>query len=184
MQYACAAGGHAAAKILKHALTLAAAATVALAVVLILELAAREKIEFNRRTHESRLLKEALAVVEYDTVLAVNLSAMKNTPPSVLAAWKIANDGDAVAAAVRAVAAGYGGDIVYTAVFDMRGILLQTRIVRHRETPGIADFLSAPDGGNRAVDGVSGATITSNAVAHSAMEIGEWIRYNRERWRS
>ncbi len=181
MQYARAAGGHAAAEIIKHALILAFAAAAALSLALSLDALWRDKIADNRRQHELRLLKETLSGAAYDRLVAADSSAFSDIPAPVAALWRVRRGGQTGAVAVRAHAEGYGGEIVFAAAFDLRGRLLQTRIVRHSETPGLADFLSLPDGGARAIDGVGGATITANAVARAARQIGAWIRYNAEK---
>jgi Na+-translocating ferredoxin:NAD+ oxidoreductase RnfG subunit len=85
-------------------------------------------------------------------------------------------------ALLRGSASGYGGEIRWLAAADLSGrqpALQSLRIVRHQETPGIADFLDHPDQGWLAslkeadaaalarVDTVSGATITSRALGRS-----------------
>lgn len=85
-------------------------------------------------------------------------------------------------ALVRSIARGYGGEIRWLAAVDLGGpvpTLERLRITAHQETPGIADFLDRPDHGwiasltghgpaeLAAVDTVSGATITSRALARS-----------------
>ena len=50
------------------------------------------------------------------------------------------------------------------------------RIAQHRETPGIADFLNDETGGRRALDGVSGATISAAAIRLASQEVGLWIK--------
>ena len=88
-------------------------------------------------------------------------------------------DGEVAAVAVRARAAGYGGAIEFVAVFRPgESVPLNLIVFRHRETPGIADFLDSPSGGVRALDGVAGATVTSRAVQKAAGEIGERLREN------
>ncbi len=157
------------------------AAAVALALTAALESVWRETIAKNRAAHEQKLLAESLSGVQYDALVFVPPESMPPPPSSVIELWRAADGGRTVAAAVRAETQGYGGAIVFIAGFGEDGAVVQTRIVRHRETPGIAGFLSAPDGGARAIDGVSGATITSAAVASAVREIGEWIRYNRKK---
>ena len=162
----------------RHAIAFGVAAAAAMAIVLALDFALRERIEQNRAHRELKLLKETMAEIDHHVLAAADLSELKNVPTSVSAMWRAMQNGQTAAAAVQAHAEGYGGEIVFFAAFDLRGGLLQTRIVRHSEAPGLADFLSLPDGGMRAIDGVSGATITSNAVSDAAREIGAWMRYN------
>ena len=67
---------------------------------------------------------------------------------------------------------GYGGEVDYIVAFDTDGEIAGVRVLRHAETPGFADILM-PDSdwlaGFRAgadeVHAVTGATITSRAVA-------------------
>lgn len=85
-------------------------------------------------------------------------------------------------ALLRGVAPGYGGDIRWLASADVSGrepVLGSVRVPAHQETPGIADFLDRPTQGwvaslrgdaaeeLRGVNGVTGATITSHALARS-----------------
>ena len=167
------------AEILKPAATLMLAAALALAAAAGLEELWRETTAKNRAAYEQKLLSETLSGVRYDRLAAVPQNTLPAPPPLILAVWRAEQNGRAAALAVRAQTRGYGGMIVFIAAFGENGKRLQTRIVRHRETPGIADFLSAPDGGEKAIDGVSGATITSTAVSAAVQQIGAWLRYNR-----
>jgi Na+-translocating ferredoxin:NAD+ oxidoreductase RnfG subunit len=80
---------------------------------------------------------------------------------------------------LRGTAAGYGGGIGWLAAARLAEngpVLERVRITAHQETPGIADFLDRPEtgwlarldgrdaAGLRALDTVSGATITSRAL--------------------
>ncbi len=83
----------------------------------------------------------------------------------------------------RSSAVGYGGPIRLV-VGVSEGRILGIRVTAHQETPGLADFLREPEQGwlarlkgrtgaeIMAVDGVTGATITSEGViraVHDAM---------------
>lgn len=68
---------------------------------------------------------------------------------------------------------GYGGDIEFVVSF-INGTTGGIRIIRHRETPGIADFLDTAEGGKKAMDGVAGATITSGAMTKAIAAIIQW----------
>lgn len=167
---------------MRHGAAFAIAAALALSVVLVLDFLWRDAIEANRREYRERLLKETLADIPHDRLDKTDLSALPApVPVFVEAVWTAINsDGKNAAVAVRSSVRGYNDQIVFVAAFDMHGELQQSRIVRHAETPGVAGFLSEADGGARAIDGVSGATVTSTAVASAAREIGGWVRYNRE----
>jgi Na+-translocating ferredoxin:NAD+ oxidoreductase RnfG subunit len=81
-------------------------------------------------------------------------------------------------ALLRGATGGYGGDIRWLAAVRLGcpAVLDNLRITAHQETPGIADFLNAPEQGWLAslhgrssqslaeVQAVSGATITSRAL--------------------
>ena len=81
--------------ILKHALALGFAAAGALALALSLEAMLRDKIARNRALHESRLLKETLADVAYDRLVAADLSSSfaAPAPESLLAMWRAERNG-------------------------------------------------------------------------------------------
>ena len=148
----------------------------------------RDTIAENRKQYEQKLLAETLAGVQYHGVRAetpanlAKLLSQKTTPlPAVQTLWRATYHRKTAAVAVLAKTHGYNGEIVFTAAFDRQGNIIQTRIVRHRETPGIAEFLSQPGGGKRATDGVAGATITSNAVSNAVRQTGAWIKYNQNK---
>lgn len=82
-------------------------------------------------------------------------------------------------ALLRGSTPGYGGTIDWLAAADLENevpTLTGVRITRHQETPGIADFIEAPErgwlgalrgagaAGIARIDTVSGATITSRAL--------------------
>ena len=88
-------------------------------------------------------------------------------------------------ALLRGTAEGYGGPVRWLAAANVSAetpVLHAIRITEHQETPGIVDFLDEPTSGwlgslpgatageLRTVDAVSGATITSRAIARSLAE--------------
>ncbi|MGU9951302.1 MAG: FMN-binding protein [Gammaproteobacteria bacterium WSBS_2016_MAG_OTU1] len=168
--------------VIKHGLTLALAAAAALALALIADAFWRQTIEDNRRQYEQRLLLETLSGVVYTRIVVAPQKIIPKNLSSaeIVQLWRVVNESEnseeTVAIAVRIVAHGYGGEIVFIAAFDSYGQRLQSRIVRHVETPGIADFLLDKNGGERAINGVSGATITSNALSAAASDIADWIK--------
>lgn len=82
----------------------------------------------------------------------------------------------------RLTVPGYAGPIYLTVMWRADDASLALRVTGHRETPGIGDFidhqrdawLPALDGSTRlefeALDNVSGATITSNAMRRAAAQ--------------
>ena len=161
---------------IKHALALAAALALALILTMTFNLLWRENIDANRRDYQQKLVSEVLSGVYYQKLVNENSFTVFAKTTRVLTLWRAELGGETAAIVVRASVDGYSGEIIFIAAFDMNGVRLQSRIARHVETPGIGDFLSAPDGGERAIHGVSGASITSNAVATGAREISEWIK--------
>ena len=161
---------------LKHALALAAALAIALTLTTVFNRLWREDIDSNRRDYHQRLLSEVLYGVEHQKLVREDPAAVSTKTSRVLELWQAELRGETAAIVVRASVDGYSGEIIFVAAFDTNGVRIQSRIARHVETPGIGGFLSAPDGGERAIQGVSGATITSTAVAGGVGEIGEWIK--------
>ncbi|NOX50821.1 MAG: FMN-binding protein [Gammaproteobacteria bacterium] len=78
-------------------------------------------------------------------------------------------------------AAGYVGEIQYLTVWRAQQDTLSMRVVRHSETPGIGDFIDHQRSSwitqfdfesaqaFATLDGVSGATVTSNSVRRAAI---------------
>ena len=165
--------------IAKHGLTLAVALALSAGLVVAADAVWRETIEDNRRRHEKKLLLETLSEVAHKKIVAVPKEQWPSPPPSVATIerlWRAENGDKLAATAVQVAVRGYGGDIIFIAAFAPDGRRLQSRIVRHAETPGIADFLSLPDGGEKAIDGVSGATITSAALSQAAAALAPLLR--------
>ena len=82
----------------------------------------------------------------------------------------------------RAATPGYAGDIHLLAAFDEAGRLLGVRVTGHRETPGLGDFIDLDknpwmlrfsESSPLAVDAVTGATITSEAVKREVQRMVE-----------
>ena len=141
----------------------------------------REDIESVRETALRRVVAESLATVPYDNnPLAERQLPGPAPPPSSVqigALFPARQDGEIVAVAVRARVRGYGGMMEFVAAYRVgESAPMNLIVLRHRETPGIADFLSAPSGGMRALDGVAGATVTSRAAQKAAAAIGEYLR--------
>ena len=118
-------------------------------------------IEENRRAQALALLRTLVGPLPDDTALDGAVGSCDR--------WR----------AYRVDVPGYAGPIHLLAVWRPEGSLAM-RVTGHRETPGIGDFiehtrsnwLPALDGSNResytALDAVSGATVTSKAIAKAA----------------
>lgn len=165
---------------IKHGVVLMSVLAVALATLAGLQALWGETIWSNRQNYERQLLAETLHGVTYERLIAVTQEALPIRLASVdiISRWRAQYQQNTVATVVRARVTGYGGEIVFVVAFDRQGRRLQSRIVRHAETPGIADFLTRADGAEQAIDGVSGATITSHAVAAAVREVARWMEYN------
>ena len=171
---------------LKTAAALGAAVFLALALVGGLSEWLRDDLAVARESELRKVVAESLSTVPHDNNPMSDRKIPDNAPRLKSARmgemFFARKEGRIVAIAIRARTTGYGGPIDFVAAFRPGAIApLNLIVLRHRETPGIADFLSATSGGNRALDGVSGATITSRALQKAAMEIGEWLRANPER---
>ena len=138
-----------------------------------------DDLRASRDSHLRKIVSEALSGVPRDNdplserrMLDVRLGdvVLRERMPVRL-------DGAVVAMVVSAEARGYGGAILFAAVFNFPELTTQNLIIiRHRETPGIADFLSTPTGGARALDGVAGATVTARALQNATTQIAQWLR--------
>ncbi len=82
----------------------------------------------------------------------------------------------------RSSVAGYAGEIHLLAAFSRAGKLLGGRVTRHQETPGLGDFIDLDKGpwmlqfsatSPSAVDAMSGATITSEAIKRGMRQMVE-----------
>ena len=82
-------------------------------------------------------------------------------------------DAEAVRAVVLLVTGrgGYGGDFQLIAGYDHRGTLLGIEVIRHAETPGLGDVIDSPHALRHVTDGVTGASITINAVRAVLSEV-------------
>jgi len=129
----------------------------------------RAPIEHNRAAQEAHAI-----------MVLTGLDALPATGSWQDDAW-VACDGSLL---LRGTANGYGGAIRWMLAADSRGVAPDGLIIRrlivtgHQETPGIADFLNDPNhawiagfvgrGADAAeVDTISGATITTRALARS-----------------
>ena len=82
----------------------------------------------------------------------------------------------------RSATPGYAGDIHLLTAFDEAGRLLGARVTRHQETPGLGDFIDLDkspwmlrfsQSSPLAVDAMTGATITSEAVKRGVQRMIE-----------
>ena len=182
----------------RSAVVLAVAAILAVGVVAVVNDRARPQIEASRRAEQLRQLTAVLGDVAYDndpltdTLLVRDLESLGTA--ETLTAHRVRRGGEPIAVLLNAVAPdGYTGALRLLVAIDAHGRLIGVRVLEHRETPGLGDFveerrtdwihqfdgrsLDVPppprwqvrkDGGD--FDQYTGATITSRAVIHAVRD--------------
>ena len=182
----------------RSAMVLAVAAILSVGLVAVINDRARPQIEASRRAEQLRQLTAILGDAAYDndpltdTVFVLDPEYLGTDEP--LAAHRVRRNGEPVAVLLNAVAPdGYSGAIRLLVAIDAHGTLIGVRVLEHRETPGLGDFveerrtdwirqfdgrsLDAPpparwevrkDGGD--FDQYTGATVTSRAVTHAVRD--------------
>lgn len=128
-----------------------------------------------RDSHIRGLARETLQNIEHDNAPVLEQHAA-DLPSARVAAAACARKNNTPAAIVaRAVAKdGYNGDIDLIIAFAVNEGVAGVRVLRHRETPGIADFLDDENGAQQSLDGVAGATITSEAMRAAVADLLKW----------
>lgn len=182
----------------RAALTLAIAVALAVGAVALVHERAQPRVEASRRAAQLQRLTEMLGPVAFDNdpltdVVVVRDAELLGTdePQAVHRARRGA---DTVAVLLNAVAPdGYAGALHLLVAVDARGRLLGVRVLEHRETPGLGDFVDerrsgwirqfdgralgdpppgrwqvGRDGGD--FDQYTGATVTSRAVTHAVRD--------------
>lgn len=192
------ASGTAARRAVHAAAVLAVTAILAVGVVAVVNDRARPQIEASQRAEQLRQLTAVLGGLDYDndpladTLVVRDPQYLGTAAP--LTVHRIRRDGEPVAVLLNAVAPdGYAGALQLLVAIDAQGRLIGVRVLGHRETPGLGDFveerrtdwirqfdgrsLEAPpparwqvrkDGGD--FDQYTGATVTSRAVTHAVRD--------------
>ena len=161
----------------KHAIALGLAAGVGFFLIAFMWSLNSVRIEEQRQSEKERLMLETLFGIDYDKPpmlwrrdLPIELPAA-----TVRKLWRVTQAEDVVAVVVFADAKnGYNGIISVMMSFTAKG-LHDLRVVHHRETPGVADFLN--DGDRSMVDGVSGATISTAALGGAARDLWDLVKF-------
>ena len=171
---------------MRAALILCVAAAAAIAVLLALRHLARDAIEQNQRAFAAAQIEAAAGGANFDSISPrIDLRALADSDSAALralgarAVYAGRRDGAIEFLVFEIAADGYGGAIEFLAGFDRAGRLLDIRVLRHRETPGLGDFIDG-NGARQSIDGVSGATITAGAVAQPTRQIGAFLRDNAD----
>jgi len=189
------------------AAVLAVAAVTAVGLVALVHDRAAPYIEASQRQARMRQLTAILGDVTYDNDPLTD--ALQVRDPEYLGSsepltlHRVRRAGRPVAVLVNALAPNaYSGVIHLLIAVDVHGHVLGVRVLDHRETPGLGDFidtrrsdwirgfdgrsLGAPppdrwhvrkDGGD--FDQYTGATVTSRAVVHGVHDALTWIERNR-----
>jgi electron transport complex protein RnfG len=192
---------------LRAAVALTISAVVAVAVVAVVHDRAEPRIEASRIAAQRQQLTAVLGNVAYDndpltdTVLVHDPEYLGTD--AAVTVYRVRRGGEPVALLLQAVAPdGYSGALRLLVAIDAQGRLIGVRVLEHRETPGLGDFveerrtdwirqfdrrsLDAPppagwqvrkDGGD--FDQYTGATITSRAVTHAVRDALTWFARHR-----
>jgi electron transport complex protein RnfG len=191
----------------RAAAVLAVAAVIAVGLVALVHDRAQPAIEASQRAERLQQLTAILGDVAYDNDPAADTVLVRDaerlgTPDAVLA-HRVRLGGRPVAVLLNVVAPdGYAGAIQLLVAIGVEGRLLGVRVLGHRETPGLGDFIEErrsnwihrydgrslgdppparwqvrKDGGD--FDQYTGATVTSRAVTHAVRDALEYFERNR-----
>jgi electron transport complex protein RnfG len=133
---------------LHAAAVLAAAATLAVGVTAIVHDRAQPQIEASRRAQQLAQLTAVLGGLAYDNdpladMLQVHDPELLGTS-EMLTVHRARRSGAPIAVLLNVVAPdGYAGAIRLLVAIDAHGRVLGVRVLEHRETPGLGDFIEA-----------------------------------------
>jgi len=194
---------------LRAAIVLAVAAIAAVGIVAVVHDRARPWIEASQRAQRLEQLAAVLGGIAYDndpledTLLVRDPELLGTT--EALPAHRVRKDGQPVALLLNVVAPdGYSGAIRLLVAIDAQGKVLGVRVLEHRETPGLGDFIEARrsdwirgfdgrslgdppparwlvrrDGGD--FDQFTGATVTPRALVRSVRNALTYFERHRDR---
>lgn len=199
----------AARRALRAAVLLAMAGVIAVGVVALVHDRAAPQIEASRRARLLAELTVVLGGVAYDNdpladTVPASDAELLGTGETLLA-HRVRLRGQPVAVLLNVVAPdGYSGAIRLLVAIDPEGRVLGARVLEHRETPGLGDFIESrrsgwigqftgrslgdppasrwqarKDGGD--FDHFTGATVTSRAVVRAIRDALEYFARNRTR---
>ena len=171
-------------------------------------------IEASENEEKMKLVDEVLPRTNYNNALLTDTLALAPTPelglsePSTL--YRARNNGQVVAVVVEAVAPdGYAGKIRLLVAVRANGQVAGVRVTRHKETPGLGDYIEIKKDKNKAqpwitqftgmslatvadkdwklrkdggrLDYHAGATVTPRAIAKAVHKAVRWIDASRDR---
>ena len=171
-------------------------------------------LEASAQNERLRLINEILPTASYDNdllrdqILVPPNAALHNASDSVI--YRARRDGKPVAIIVEATAPdGYSGQIGLLLAVSADGRILAQRVTRHKETPGLGDYIDLKkdrnkqrpwitqfnqlgfdevpltiwrvkkDGGR--FDQMAGATISARAVTNASGRALMWVNQHREK---
>lgn len=171
-------------------------------------------IEASAAEEKMKLIDEVLPRVEYDNALLQEAVALPPTPELGLAdastLYVARKGGQPVGAIFEAVAPdGYAGKIRLLIAIRADGRVAGVRVVQHKETPGLGDYIEIKKDKNKArpwitqftdmslatvvdkdwkvkkdggrIDHYAGATVTPRAVSKAVFKAAQWAAANRDR---
>jgi electron transport complex protein RnfG len=171
-------------------------------------------IEASAAEEKMKLIDEVLPRAEYDNALLQEAVALPPTPELGLAdastLYVARKGGQAVGAIFEAVAPdGYAGKIRLLVAIRADGRIAGVRVVLHKETPGLGDYIEVKKDKNKArpwitqftgmalvnvadkdwkvkkdggrIDHYAGATVTPRAVSKAVHKAAQWAAANRDR---
>lgn len=174
----------------------------------------KPSIEASAVEEKMKLIDEVLPRAEYDNALLQEAIALPPTPELGLAdpstVYIARHGGQPVGAIFEAVAPdGYSGKIRLLLAIRANGQVAGVRVVMHKETPGLGDYIEIKkdknktrpwitqftgmtlagvtdrdwkvkkDGGR--IDHYAGATVTPRAVSKAVHKAAQWAEANRDR---
>lgn len=171
----------------------------------------RDRIRAAKEQEQMRLIDEVLLNMNYDNALLADMVNNKvkiegSAESRVGTVWRARNGNAPVALVFETFAPdGYSGRIELVVSLDNEGKIGGVRVVSHRETPGLGDYIDPArdrnkkkpwisqfngvdaattrwevkkDGGN--FDYPSGATVSARAVTRAAGRAATWVHAHRE----
>ncbi len=192
----------------RTAVVLAAAAIAAFGLVAVVHEATRDQIAATERARELARFDQVLAGRPHDNDLLADTVTLRDPEllgsGDAITAYRARFQGQPVAVVLEPIAPdGYSGDIRLLIAIAPDGTVLGVRVVAHRETPGLGDFIDTrksnwierfkgkstldpplaawrvrKDGGD--FDQYTGATITSRAVVGTVSRTLEFFARHRD----
>lgn len=130
----------------RTAAILALAGAVAVGLVALVHDLAQPRIEASRRAQRIAELTAVLGALPYDNDPLADAIALRDPEllgtAQAVTAYRVRRAGQPVAVLLNAVAPdGYSGAIRLLVAIDPSGALIGVRVVEHRETPGLGDWI-------------------------------------------